>query len=185
LFEPATSLLDTIDALKNVDHTITYEYVDEITMQTASYPVTIVAGENNATISTANGRIVGYYTDPFDISVNYLNAAKQNTTVDSFSKIDTNNLYQLYSYEPNTSLQKTYTYTAIAYDTEPTVPVEIARTDYTIVVTNNWTYGRNQVLKYANSSRYNQISVSWTNQFGQPIAMINSSGKQITWENNS
>ena len=179
-------MLDTIDAGKNIDHTITYEYVDEITSQTLTYPVTIVAGEENLTVSTANGRIVGYYTDPFDISVNYLNTNKQNTTVDSFSKIDTNNLYQLYSYEPNTDQQKTYTYTAIAYDTEPTIPVEVARTDYTVVLTNNWTYGRNQLLKYTNSSRYqNQISVSWTNQFGQPIPMINSSGKQITWENNS
>ena len=155
-------------------------------METISLPVTIVASEENQTISTAGGQIVGYYTDPFDITVSYLNNDKQNVTVDSFSEIDQNNLYELYSYEPNTVTQKTYTYTAIAYDTEPTIPVEVARTDYTIVVTNNWTYGRNQLLKYTNSSRYqNEISVSWTNQFGQPITMINNIGKQITWENNS
>ena len=186
MFEPSTSLLSTIDALKNVDHTITYEHVDELTMETVSYPVTVIATETNVTISTANGRISGFYTDPFDITVTYLDADKQNTTVDSFSEIDESNLYELYNYSPNSNTQKTYTYTAIAYDTTPPTPVEVARTDYTIVVTNNWTYGRNQLLKYANSTRYkDQISVSWTNNLGQPIPMINNSGKQITWENNS
>ena len=186
MFEPSTSLLNTIDASTNVDHTITYEYVDEITSETVTYPVTIVAAENNTTISTANGRIVGYYTDPFDISVSYLNDTKQSITVDSFSEIDQNDLYELYNYAPNAVGQKTYTYTAIAYNTTPPIPVEVARTDYTIVVTNNWTYGRNQLLKFANETRYQtQISVSWTNQFGQSIPMINNIGKQITWENNS
>jgi hypothetical protein len=186
LFQPETSLLNTIDALKNVDHTITYEQVDELTMETITYPVTVVANENNTTISTDSGRIVGYYTDPFDITVTYLNNAKQSTTVESFSDINVSDVYELYNYTPNTQQQKTYTYTAIAYDETPPVPVEVARTDYTIVVTNNWTYGRNQLLKYANLTRYqNEISVSWTNQFGQPIPMINNSGKQITWENNS
>ena len=186
MFKPETSLLSTIDALTNVDHTITYEYVDELTLETIMYPVTVIANETNTTISTANGRIVGYYNDPFDITVAYLNKEKQDTVVDSFSEIDVNNLYELYNYTPNSQQQKTYTYTAIAYDTTPPIPVEVARTDYTIVVTNNWTYGRNQLLKFANETRYkNQISVSWTNQFGQPIPMINNSGKQTVWENNS
>ena len=186
MFEPSTSLLDTIDVLKNVDYSITYEYLDEGTMETVSYPVTVIANESNSTISTANGRISGFYTDPFDITVTYLQTDNQSTTVDSFSKIDQSKLYELYNYTPNTGSQKTYTYTAIAYDTTPPTPVEVARTDYTIVVTNNWTYGRNQLLKYANSSRYQtQIAVSWTNNFGKSIPMINNSGKQITWENNS
>jgi hypothetical protein len=154
-------------------------------METVTYPVTVIANENNVTISTDNARISGFYTDPFDISVTYLQSDKQSKTVDSFSEIDKSKLYELYNYAPNTQQQKTYTYTAIAYDTEPEIPVEVDRTDYTIVVTNNWTYGRNQLLKYANLPRYQEISVSWTNQFGQPIPMINNSGKQITWENNS
>lgn len=175
-FSPIESQLATLDELKNLSFTITY--VDALG---ESFPVTVEALTPNSTVAVSGNSIAGYYSDAFTYSVAYKKTDNTYATVSKFQQVESDKVYELYSYTPNTTQSTTYTYVARAYSGSTV----IATQEYTVVVTNNWSFGRNQLVKYTNPSKYNEIKVSWVNDSGQTIPMLNSNNEPITWENNS
>lgn len=174
-FEPLVTNLNTLDEFKNLSHTITYTgYIGSVA---TSYPVTITPVDNNTTINVSSNNISGYYSDAFDNEIHYRNKDDTFTTVTKFEQIDTENNYDgIYHYDANMNRTKVFNYIATANSETK---------NYTITVTNNWTNGRNQLLKYNNPSAYQEISCSWINNSGVSIPWQNTNGETITWENNT
>ena len=57
--------------------------------------------------------------------------------------------------------------------------------NYTITVTNNWTNGRNELVKFNNPGAYAEVTCSWTNNSDSSITWQNINGDNINWENNT
>ncbi len=80
-FEPATTLLNTLDEFKNLSHTITY--IGYIGSVGTSYPVTITALDDNDTINVSGNTISGFYSNSFDDFIHYRNKDDTFTTVNN------------------------------------------------------------------------------------------------------
>jgi len=170
-FSPSTSSLNTLNEFKNLSHTITY-----VSSGGISYPVTITASESNPTIVISGNTISGYYSDVFVGEIGYRTVDDQFITVDNWQDVEDavndGSLSEIYYYYADQAINYVYTYTASA-NNETQI--------YTITVTNDWTYGRDQLLRYINPS---QISgIIWINNNGQTITWKNSAGNNITWAN--
>lgn len=173
-FEPINTNLNTLDEFKNLSHTI--RYYQEVGLVKTYYPVTITALDMNSTINVVGDTISGYYSDAFDNSIHYRNKDDTFTTVFKFEQIDTEKLYGIHHYDADENRTKIYSYLAEANGDQQV---------YTVTVTNNWTNGRNQLLKYSNPGKYQEISCVWINNSTTFIPWINTSGQTITWENNT
>lgn len=173
-FEPANTNLNTLDEFKNLSHTI--RYYGYVGSAVTYYPVTIMALDENSTINVDGDTISGYYSDAFDSTIHYRNKDDTFTTVDKFKDINTDTLYGIHHYDADENRTKVYSYLAQANADEKL---------YTITVTNNWTNGRNQLLKYSNPSAYESITCSWLNTSTTSITWTNSNGEPIVWENNT
>jgi hypothetical protein len=170
-FYPELTNLNTLDEMKNLSHTITYiGYVGSVG---TPYPVTVTAAEEHSTINVTGNTISGYYEDCFSNDIHYRNKDDTFTTVNKFNQIDIEKNYDgVYHYDANETRTKVYTYIAEANNETK---------NYTITVTNNWTNGRNQLLKFNNPSTYQSIVCVWNNG----VPWINDSGQTINWENNT
>ena len=170
-FEPATTNLNTLDEFKNLVHKITY--VGYLGSVATYYPVTITAIEENSTINVSEDTISGYYSDAFDNDIHYRNKDDTFTTVNKFEDINTETNYDgIYHYDADENRTKIYNYVATANSETK---------NYTITVTNNWTNGRNQLVKFNNPNAYQNIVCVWNNG----IPWINTNGQTINWENNT
>jgi hypothetical protein len=55
---------------------------------------------------------------------------------------------------------------------------------YTINLDNDWTSGRDQLLKYTKPSKYIAISITWINSSSGSITWTNGASETLTWVNN-
>lgn len=172
-FLPTTTNLGQVDEYKNVNYTITY--TDALNV---SYPVTVSAIDINSTVTVESNKITGYYTESFDDTVYYRNKDDTFDTVAKFSQVDTETYSELVKYTADTTAFKDYTYLATA-NGESQV--------YTVVVTNNWTNGRNNMLSFLAGQTpavLANIVVGWTNSSNQVVTWTNNVGTTIKWLNN-
>jgi hypothetical protein len=177
-FSPTTTSLNTLNEFKNLSHAITYVSggATGATGAGISYPVTITAAESNPTITTSGNIISGYYSDVFVGEIAYRTVDDQFITVTTWQAIENavNNgtLSEIYYYYADTRVNYVYTYTATANGETKA---------YTITVTNDWTYGRDQLLRYVHPSQVSGIV--WINNSGHPVTWNNVNGNTITWNN--
>jgi hypothetical protein len=174
-WEPETTNLNTLDEFKNLFHTIKYYgYLGSVATY---YPVTIEAVDENITINVSGDTISGYYSDAFDNDIYYRNKDDTFTTVTKFEQIDTEKNYDgIYHYDADMNRTKIFNYIASSNGETK---------NYTITVTNNWTNGRNQLVKFNNPGAYAEVTCTWTNTLGSGIPWTNTTGQTITWENNT
>ena len=177
-FFPSSTNLNTLNEFKNLSHTITYVSPGVIgaTGVGVSYPVTITATESNPTILISGNTISGYYSDVFVGEIGYRTVDDEFVTVTTWQEVEDavndGSLSEIYYYYADPRANYVYSYTASANNETQT---------YTITVTNDWTYGRDQLLRYINTS---QISgIVWINNNGQTITWKNTDGNTITWTN--
>jgi hypothetical protein len=146
MFTPTETNLASLNEEVTFSYTITYEEVDELTMETVTYPVNLIAEEIVPTVNISGGTISGYYTDSFNNTIQYLSQGKELITTDKFGKIV--NLYEMVKYGADQSRTKVFNYTANAMDGE----VIVDSKTYTITVTNDWTTGKNNLQSYVRST---------------------------------
>jgi hypothetical protein len=170
-FIPSSSTLNQLDELKNLSHTITYT-----NLLGASFPVTVTAVTSNATVNVSGATISGFYTDSFTNEIQYRTPQDTFVNISKWDEIDLNQLDEMIYYKADTTVHKDYTYTATANGETKT---------YTVVVTNNWTVGRDQLLYYTaiTKGELTVAGISWINSTNGTISWINSSGSTINWIN--
>ena len=174
-WEPETTNLNTLDEFKNLSHTIRYYEMFGIApaLSQTYYPVTIQAVDENSTINVSGDTISGFYSDAFDNEIHYRNKDDTFTTVTKFEQIDTDKNYDgVYHYDADINRTKIFNYIATSNGQTK---------NYTITVTNNWTNGRNQLVKFNNPSAYQETVCIWNNG----VPWVNTDGQTITWENNT
>lgn len=131
-------VIDQLNELVNFTQTITYE--DELLVG-ETFTISISPDEVNQTVNISGGTISGYYSNTFDgYSIKYLDkTGKYNTVVDWNNISDASEIVQ---YHPAMQQTKTFTYTATAISSLTNTTVT---QPYTIVVTNDWTVGKNNL----------------------------------------
>jgi hypothetical protein len=177
MWTPENSVLITTDELKSFFKKITYTYTDEELDGTFIASVSLQPLESNPETVNIDGSVVsGYYKDSFTYSVEYMQKQNSYVTVDRFREVDPKNLKEVISYEASLIEDKTFTYRATARDKTNTV---IDTKDYTIVVSNNWTPGKDalqQLVQFTKTPQDTLVVWSSGTQF------INSFGQTVTWE---
>jgi len=139
-WDPSATDLGTVNENVNISHSITY--TDEMAVV---YPVVVTANElNSNTIVISGNTITGYYIDSFNNTIRYRNPDGTFSTVNKFSEINIEKLYQMISYKASTSLSRVYTYTAKAMNGT----IVVATQTYSKTVTNDWTSGKNSLQYY-------------------------------------
>jgi hypothetical protein len=190
-FIPESSVLNTINELKNLSHTITYKEtigasggmaMGIVGGGTATYPVTVTTDMPNSTITVSGDTISGYYTNCFEDQISYRTVDDRFVTVnkwqDIVNAIVTETLSEIYYYKADTRREIIYTYIATASNGSTKT--------YTINVENDWTHGRNQLVKYTNLTRYQQkILVEWININTDKIPWVNQVMAAVDWENSN
>jgi hypothetical protein len=183
-FSPSASTLNTIYELKNLSHTITYTDTSGATGATGigvSYPVTVTTAMPNDTIVVSGNTISGYYSDSFHNEIHYRTVDDRFVIVNTWQEIAyaiaAESLSELYYYKADLTTRIVYSYLATSSNG--------ATQTYTINVDNDWTTGRNQLIKYSNLSRYEQtILVRWINNNMDKVTWLNNVINVIDWENN-
>jgi hypothetical protein len=176
-FLPELSTLNTLNELKNLSHTITY--VEGISGLT--YPVTITTTMPNNTINISGDTISGYYSESFEDEISYRTVNDTFVTVnkwqDIVNAIVAQSLSEIYLFRADTRSRIVYSYLATANGNTKT---------YTINVDNDWTPGRNQLIKYTNLTKYQQqILVEWININTDKVPWVNQVIATIDWENSN
>lgn len=163
---PASTLLLTIDELKNFSKSITYT-----TALGVPEPVTITALTANNTVNVSGNTVSGYFSDSFlNAQIQYRTVNDTFVNVSKFTDINTAELSELIYFKPDPTLSKTYSYLATSTTSSQT---------YTILVTNDWSVGRDAMLTYIGLG--STVSVSWINTSGNIVGWTNSSGQTIDW----
>lgn len=177
-FLPTTINLNTLDEFKNLLHKIQYyeEFGIAPALTQTYYPVTITAVIDNSTIKINGDTISGYYSDAFNNDIHYRNKDDTFTTVNKFEQINTNNIYGIHHYDADENRTRVYSYIATASTG--------ATQTYTVTVTNNWSNGRNQLLKYNNNDYYQTyVKVTFINNKNESVIWVNSFNGNVDWEN--
>lgn len=142
-FTPALTTLGTVYENTNISYTITYMTADVVPV---ALSVIITKLETNpSTIVVSGGTISGYYFDSFDNSIKYRTKTDTFVTVPKFEQIDRNILSEMVSFKASTVHYKNFTYRADAMNINGTVA---ASQVYTIIVSNDWTAGRDNLKTY-------------------------------------
>jgi len=189
-FIPELSTLNTLNQFKNLNHTITYtETIGAsggiafgiVGGGTLTYPVTITTAMPNSTITVSGDTISGYYSDSFEDEISYRTVDDVFVTVnkwqDIVNAIVTESLSEIYLYKADTRTRIVYSYVATANGQSKT---------YTINVDNDWTPGRDQLVKYINLTRYQQkILVEWININTDKLPWVNQVIATVDWENSN
>lgn len=170
-FLPAVTNLNQLDELVNLSHTITYT-----SLLGGSFPVTVTAVESNPTVTVAGATISGYYTDSFVNDIQYRTPSDTFVNVPRWNEINLNELDELIYYKADTTAFKEYTYIATANGESKT---------YVVTVTNNWTPGRDELLRYSAITKGQQVisGITWINSTGTPVTWTNSAGSTVEWVN--
>jgi hypothetical protein len=166
-FSPTETVLTTTDEFKNVRFSITYK--DTLGV---SIPVTVTAIDPNSTINVSGNSISGYYSNSFpDTTIEYRTQQDTFVTVNNFDEIG-QDVYGVYYYRADRTVSRTYSYIATA-DGNTKI--------YTVIVLNNWDYGKNTLVRYINP---NYKTVTWVNIDGTEVKWINNQNKEVSWDNN-
>lgn len=130
-------VIDELTELVNFSRTLTYNDLE--TYPTETWTVNIVPSIINSTVNVSGGTISGYYSSAFDgYSIQFLDKNKQYKTVLDWNSVS--NAKEMIKYTPSMQQTKTFNYTATATSS----PSNLTTTQvFTIVVTNNWTIGKN------------------------------------------
>ena len=178
-FSPASTTLNTLNEFTNLNHTITYtETVGATGLfagTTTSYPVTITVVTPNDTVTVASNTISGYYSEAFVNDIKYRTKSDTFVNVPKFKDINTETLSEMIYYYADTTVRKIFQYIATANSVSQT---------YTINLDNDWTSGRDELLKYAKPSKYTAISITWINNSSGSITWTNGASETLTWVNN-
>jgi hypothetical protein len=178
-FFPLNTVLNTVNEFTNLSHTITYTETIGATGLSpgiiTSYPVTITAVTPNNTIIVAGNTISGYYSEAFVNDIKYRTKSDTFVNVPKFKDINTETLSEVIYYYADTTTRKVFQYTATANSQTQT---------YTINLDNDWTSGRDELLKYAKPSKYTDISITWINSSSGSITWTNGASETLTWVNN-
>lgn len=165
---PASTLLLTTDEFKNFSNTITYTSALGV-----AEPVTITALDQNDTVNVTGNTIFGYFSESFlNSQIQYRTFDDTFVNVSKFSDINTADFDELIYFKPDPTISQTYSYLATS---------ETASQTYTIVVTNNWSVGRDTLLRYLASN--SSISIAWVNSTGNIVGWTNLSGQTLNWTN--
>jgi hypothetical protein len=142
MWTPSNTQLYVIDQLNEfVNFTQTISYDDQITYPGETWNITIVPDQTNPTVSISGGVISGYYSSAFDgYSIKYLTVDGKYITASGWNSIS--NAKEIVDYHPAMQQTKTFTYTATATSN---ISLAVVTQPYTIVVTNNWTVGKNNL----------------------------------------
>lgn len=170
-FLPTSTNLNQLDELVNLSHTITYT-----NMLGGSSPVTITAVESNPTVTVSGATISGYYSDSFVNDIQYRTPSDTFVNVPKWDQINLNELSELIYYKADTTPFKEYTYIATAGSESKT---------YVVTVTNNWTPGRDELLRYSAIAKGEQVvsGITWINSTGTSVTWTNSAGSTVDWVN--
>jgi hypothetical protein len=182
-FSPSLSVLNTLYELKNLSHSITYTDTSGASGATGfgtPYPVIVTTSMPNDTVTVSGNTISGYYSDSFDNEISYRTVDHQLVTVNRWEDIviaiADGILADVYYYKADTTTRIVYSYLATASNG--------ATQTYTINVDNDWTSGRNQLIKFTNLTKYQQeILVLWINNNSDKVAWANNILDIIDWEN--
>lgn len=174
---PTSTLLLTIDEIKNFSQSISYTSDLGVPED-----VVVTAVDSNATVTVAGNTISGFYSDSFpNIDIQYRTPSDTFINVNKFSDINTNELDEMIYFKPDPTVSKTYNYIATSATSSQA---------YTIVVTNNWSVGRDTLIRYVETTvdakqiaLGNFTTVSWTNSAGTIVGWTNNSGQIINWAN--
>ena len=182
-FSPSSTVLNTLYELKNLSHSISYTDTTGGLGATGfyvTYPVTITTNQPNSTVAVAGNTISGYYSDSFSNQIHYRTVDDRFVVVTKWSDIlmaiADGVLSEVYYYQADTTTRIVYSYLATAGNG--------ATQTYTINVDNDWTSGRNQVIKFTNLTKYQQkILTLWINNNSDKVAWANNILDIIDWEN--
>lgn len=142
-FSPVSTTLGTVYENTNISYTITYMTADVVPV---ALSVVITKLETNpSTIVISGGTISGYYFDSFENSIKYRTKTDTFITVPKFEQINRSILSEMVSFKASTVHYKNFTYRADAMNINGTVA---ASQVYTIIVSNDWTAGRDNLKTY-------------------------------------
>lgn len=169
---PTSTLLLTTDEFKNFSKSISY--TDALGVVE---PVTITAVNANDTVTVLSNTISGYFSESFlDTQIQYRTFNDTFIDVPKFTDINIAELDELIHFNPDPTLSETYSYLATSTTSSQT---------YTIVVTNNWSVGRDTLLRYiaANIEANSGIAITWNNTSSNIVGWTNSSEQTLNWTN--
>lgn len=131
-------VIDQLNELVNFTQTITY---DDPLLVGETWSISITPDIVNSTVNISEGTISGYYSNTFDgYNIKYLDKTGKYNTVVDWNNIS--NASEIVDYHPAMQQTKTFTYTATATSNLTNTTVT---QPYTIVVTNDWTVGKNNL----------------------------------------
>ena len=171
-----TAILPAVDEYTAFSHSITYSDPD---FPSNVYNVVLTAAEQNPeNVFVSGNNVSGYYSDVFDMFVKYktISNPKELISVNNFRKIDLEKLEQVVEYSPDLTPNKTYTYTANAYQVVGNQSTLVDTRIYTKIVNNNWDLNRELLLRYISKTgaadetlfknwinSINEATVKWKN----------------------
>jgi hypothetical protein len=141
-----------------------------------SFPVTVTAVDTNQTVNVSGATISGYYSDSFVNDIQYRTPQDTFVNVPKWDEINLQELDELIYYKADTTPFKEYTYIATANGESKT---------YVVTVTNNWTPGRDELLRYVGITKGEQVvsAITWINSSATPVTWVNSAATTINWVN--
>lgn len=140
-FTPSDEILSTINENVNFSFSITYEADQK------SYPVLITSLEENPnTVTIFENTINGYFYDSFVNTITYKTKENNIVTVNKFEEIDKTILTDIVSYKADVNHYKNYTYRADAMSLDGSIVIDSKV--YTIIVSNDWTEGKENLHKF-------------------------------------
>lgn len=142
-FSPISTTLGTVYENTNISYTITY-MTDDVVPVALSVVITKLETNPN-TIVISGGTISGYYFDSFENSIKYRTKTDTFITVPKFEQINRSILSEMVSFKASTVHYKNFTYRADAMNINGTIA---ASQVYTIIVSNDWTAGRDNLKTY-------------------------------------
>jgi hypothetical protein len=139
-------------ALKElVSFNVSISYSDTVSYPTDTWDVVLTAVEPKTNIilsSGASASISGYYSSSFDgYNITFLSKSGNYITVDDWNGVS--NVRELVSFHPPMVQYKTFYYNATATSTPSNI---IVNTQFSIIVTNDWDVGKNQLKTVVNNS---------------------------------
>lgn len=132
MFIPAGIILGTTNELVSISYQVTY--TDEFL---GSFPVTLTALDENPTIVVEGNTVSGFYSDSFNNSIDCRMKDHSIKTLNKFTEFNPFDVLELIHYRPDMNRSVTYRYLAEANSQSQI---------YEVIVTNNWTYGRDNML---------------------------------------
>lgn len=179
-WSPILNLLATVQEFQNLSATIGY------VGSTGSIPVTITEVETDPTITVQGDTISGYYSEAFEDVIYYRPTGPvpsqddyvENSypSVTRWSDLPSIPL-QIYHFDVDPTVSKQFDYIAQAGPYQNT---------YNIIVTRNYTPGRNQLIRALANTYYEEfVRIEWINSNNTIVPWVNTLGQTVDWESSA